>query len=108
MGADEVCGSNLMVTELSTIFLHINAFFLMTDSAKGKVCALLRADKTASDSHISNRIQIFVTNGLCLLFAFTHRVIISLYLTHWLYTMSHEIMRVSPFLYGSYIHGSLE
>lgn len=31
------CCSNLMVTELSTIFLHINAFFLMSKAASGKV-----------------------------------------------------------------------
>jgi len=77
---------NLMVTELSTIFLHINGFYMMTDSAKG---------------------NIYAANGMCLLFAFTHRVAVSLYLTYWLYTVSHEIMSVSPGLYNFLFYGSV-
>jgi hypothetical protein len=48
-----------------------------------------------------------VANGLCLLFAFTHRVAVSLYLTYWLYTVSHEIMSVSPGLYNFLFYGSV-
>jgi len=77
---------NLMVTELSTLFLHINAFFLMTESPKGKL---------------------YVTNGLALFFAFTHRLAVSAYLVYWLYSVRHEVMAVSPFVFYFYFTGSV-
>jgi len=77
---------NLMVTELSTIFLHINAFYLMSGAPKGKL---------------------FVANGLSLLVAFTYRVVISLHLTYWLYVKNEEISSVAPALYNFLFGGSI-
>jgi len=45
--------------------------------------------------------QLFVANVLSLLVAFTYQVVISLYLTYWLYIKNQEISSIAATLYAS-------
>ncbi len=51
--------------------------------------------------------QIYTLNGLLLLVAFTHRVVISAYFTYWIWSVQDQILRVSSFWFSFLFIGSI-
>ncbi|KAL6068911.1 Transmembrane protein 56-like [Balamuthia mandrillaris] len=103
---------SLMVTELSTIFLHFNAFFLLLDQY-----SLLNLQNNNNNKEISRpqqaqpfqwrKTRVYQLNGILLLLAFTHRTVISFYFSYWLWSVQGDVRRVSEGWYLFLFCGSL-